>query len=46
MVYYKLIKIIINTLDLAKIIINIIIRYHNFLDIIFINKNLLFISKT
>ena len=38
-------KVIINILDFAKIIINIVIRHYSFLDSIIINKSLLFISK-
>ena len=45
MVYYKLIKIIINILSFIKIIINIVIKYYNFLNLIIINKSLLFTSK-
>ena len=37
MVYYKLIKVIINLLILAKVILDIIIRYYNFLDSIISN---------
>ena len=39
------VKFAINALNLVKIIINIVIIYHNFLDIIVIDKNLLFSSK-
>ena len=45
MIYYELIKIIINILGLKKVIIDIIIRYHKFLNSNIINKSLLFISK-
>ena len=45
MVYYKLVKIIINTLGFAKIIINITVRYYGFFDLIIINQKLLFILK-
>ena len=45
MVYDKLIKIIINTLGLAKIIMNIVIKHYNFLNSIIIDKGLLFTSK-
>ena len=44
-VYYKLIKVIINTLGLVKIIINIMIRHYNFLDLIIINQRFFFILK-
>ena len=37
MVYYKLIKVIINLWILAKVILDIIIRYYNFLDSIISN---------
>ena len=39
-IYYKLVKIIINILNFAKIIINIIIYYYSFLNLNIINKNL------
>ena len=45
MAYYKLVKIIINILGLANIIINIIIKNYNFLNLIIINKILFFILK-
>ena len=45
MVYYKLNKIIINTLDFIKVIINKIIRYYSLLNSIIIDKDLLFILK-
>ena len=44
-VYYKLIKIIINTLDLAKVIINIVVRYYSFSNSIITNWGSLFILK-
>ena len=34
MVYYKSVKITINTSGLTEVIIDILIRYHNFLDLI------------
>lgn len=37
--YYKLVKIIINTTNLAKVILDIIVQYHNFLDLIMIDKS-------
>ena len=43
--YYKLVKIIIDALGLAKVIINVIVRYHNFSNSIIINRDLLFASK-
>lgn len=33
-VYYKLVKITINTLDLIKVILNILVQYHNLPDLI------------
>lgn len=36
-VYYKLLKVIINALDLVQIIIDIILRYYNFLNLIITN---------
>lgn len=42
MLYYKLIKITINVLSLAKIVLNIIIEYHGFVNLININKSLFF----
>ena len=43
--YYKSIKVIIDIWGLIKVIINIIIRYYNFLDFIVLDKSLLFTSK-
>ena len=37
MIYYKLVKVTINTLSLVKVIIDIIIRNYNFLDLIITN---------
>ena len=45
MVYYKAVKIIINLLGLAKIIINIVIRHFIFLDSIITNRGFFFTSK-
>ena len=45
MVYYKLVKVTIDALGLAKIVINIVVRYHSFSDSIFINRESLFTSK-
>lgn len=44
-IYYKLVKIIINAPSLAKIMIYIIIYHHNFLDSIVNNQKLVFTSK-
>ena len=43
--HYKLVIIIINAPGLIKIIINIIVSYHGFLNLIVINWGLLFTSK-
>ena len=45
MVYYKLVKVTINTPSLAEIIIIVDVRYHGFLDLIITNSGLLFTSK-
>lgn len=45
MIQYKLVKIIINLTGLAKIILNIIMRHHDFSDSIIDNKKILFTSK-
>ena len=45
MIYYKLIKISIDILGLAKVIINIVIKYYDLLNLIIIDKSLLFNSK-
>ena len=45
MVYYELVKVTINTLGLAKIIINIMVRYHALSDFIITDWGLLFTSK-
>ena len=45
MVYYVLIKVIINALSLAEAIINIEMRYHSLSKLIITNQGLLFISK-
>ena len=45
MIYYKLVKVTINTPGLAKIIINVIIRHHGLLDLIVTNWGSFFISK-
>ena len=37
MVYYKLVKVTINTPGLAKIIIDVVVRHHGFLDSIVID---------
>ena len=42
--HYKPVKIIINTLELAEVILNIIIWYHSLFNLIVSNRNLLFIS--
>ena len=45
MVYYKLIKVTINALDLAIIFINIVMRYYGFPNSIVSNKGFFFTSK-
>lgn len=45
MIYYKLVKIIINAQKLAKIIINIVMQDHSYLNSIITNKNLVFTFK-
>ena len=45
MVYYKLIKVIINALSLVKIIIDVVIRHYGIFDLIIIDWRLLFNSK-
>lgn len=41
-VYYKLVKVTINILHIAKLILNIIIQYDNFINFIISNKSLVF----
>ena len=45
MVYYKSVKITINAPGFAKVIINVVMRYHGLLDSIVINKGLFFTLK-
>ena len=45
MVYYKLVKVMINRVDLAKMIINIIVYHCKVSESIIINQGLLFILK-
>ena len=45
MVYYKLVKVTINTSDLIKIIIDVVMRHQGLLDSIITIRGLLFISK-
>ena len=45
MIYYKLVKVTINTLGLAEVIINVGMRHHGLLDSIVTNRGLLFTSK-
>lgn len=44
-IYYKMIKIIVNTKVLVKEIIDLVIKYYNFLDFIISKRNVLFISR-
>ena len=45
MIYYELIKVMINILGLAKVIINVIVQHHRVPEFIVIDSGLLFISK-
>ena len=45
MVYYHLIKITINVLGLAKVIIDVVVRHHSLPNLIMMDKGYLFISK-
>ena len=45
MVYYKLVKVTINTLGLAKVIVNIIVQYYNLPNLIVFDRGLVFYSK-
>lgn len=45
MIYYKLVKITINTSGFTKVIIDIVIKYHGLPDSIITDQNLLFKSK-
>ena len=45
MVYYKTVKITINTPGLAEVIIDIVIYHHGLLDLIVIDKSAFFTSK-
>lgn len=40
MVHYKLVKIIINALELAKIILNMVVQYHGLHNLMVSNKGL------
>lgn len=44
-IYYKPVKITINTLSFIKFIINLMIRHYSLLNLIIINKRLFFTSK-
>ena len=44
-VFYKLVKVTINTLRLAEIIINVLMRYHGFPNLIVTAQSLLLVSK-
>lgn len=44
-VYYEPVKVIINELDLAKVIINMVICHHGVPELIVIDQSLLFTSK-
>ena len=45
MVYYEPVKVTINALELAEVILDEIVWHHGLLDLIVTNKSLLFISK-
>ena len=45
MFYYKPVKVITNILSFLKVIINVVIRHHGILNLIIIDKNLLFTLK-
>ena len=45
MVHYKPVKVIVNILSFAKVIIDAIIMYHNLLNLVVPSQNLLFNSK-
>ena len=45
MVYYKLVKITLNTPGLAEVIIDVIMRYHGLLDLIVTDRGSLFTLK-
>lgn len=45
MIYYKLIKIIIDALTLAKVILDLVIWHYSLSNLIVMDKSLLFISK-
>lgn len=45
MIYYKLVKVIINDLGLAKTIIHVVMRHHNLPDFIISDCKVIFISK-
>ena len=43
--YYELVKVTINALGLAEVILNMVVWYHNLLDSIILDKSSLFTSK-
>ena len=45
MVHYKPVKVIIDALGLAKVIINVVVQYYGVLDSIISNREAIFISK-
>lgn len=45
MIYYKLIKIIIDAFDLVEVILNVLVWYYDLLNYIMSNGDLVFISK-
>lgn len=45
MIYYKLVRIIIDVTGLAKVIMDVLVRHHNLLESIVSNRDFLFTSK-
>lgn len=45
MLYYKIIKIIINILELVKVIINVVVKHYRLFDLIDFDKDSIFISN-
>lgn len=44
-IYYNRVKVIINNYSVSKMIINIVVEYHELLNSIMINRGLVFISR-
>ena len=45
MIYYKIVKVIINAKGFIEVIINVVVKHHGFLNSIINNRKSLFISK-